>query len=88
MAGALALAADGIRTGGDPRNREYASPALESGSVAEERLALAYDPQTAGGLLVSLPEEKAAVLEASFAAAQLFLRRVGRVETGSGLRLA
>src|SRR5512133_741970 len=57
------LAAAGVRTGGDRRNREFAGPHVESSAddVAE---ALAYDPQTAGGLLVSVPAARAAVLEA------------------------
>jgi len=43
---------------------------------------------TAGGLLISLPAAKAAVLEASFAAAGLFLVRIGSVEQGSGVSLS
>jgi selenide,water dikinase len=51
--GALAAAEAGTRTGGDPRNRAYldghvqsdAPPALE---------AIAYDPQTSGGLLAAV----------------------------------
>jgi selenide,water dikinase len=88
MAGALELAAEGVRTGGDPRNREYVAPHFEHDGASEDRLALAYDPQTAGGLLVALPAEKGVVLEAAFAAAGLFLRRIGRVEPGAGVRLA
>ena len=47
--------------------------------------ALGYDPQTAGGLLVSLPEERGPALEAEFASRRLFLRRIGRVEEGAGV---
>jgi selenide, water dikinase len=87
LPGALETAAAGVRTGGDRRNREFASPHVEADGVSDELLALAYDPQTAGGLLVTLPAEKAAVLEAAFAAQDLFLRRIGRVEEGSGIAL-
>jgi selenide,water dikinase len=75
-----------VRTGGDRRNREYAGPHVEStaGDAAE---ALAYDPQTAGGLLVSLPAEKGAVLEAAFATAGLFLARIGRIVEGTGVSI-
>ena len=58
LPGALELAAAGVRTGGDRRNREFAGPHVTS-SVDETEEALAYDPQTAGGLLVTLPAERA-----------------------------
>jgi selenide,water dikinase len=83
--GALDLARSGVRTGGDPRNREFAGPHLELDGVPETLAALAFDPQTAGGLLVSLPAERSAVLEAEFGAQRLFLRRIGRVEEGAGV---
>jgi len=88
MTGALEAAAAGVRTGGDRRNRDFAGPHVESDGVAVELLALAYDPQTAGGLLVSLPAGRAVVLDAAFAAAGLFLRRIGSVQAGKGVRLA
>jgi selenide, water dikinase len=81
--GALEAARDGVRTGGDPRNREFAP--VETDGVAEELLALGYDAQTAGGLLVSLPVEKALSLQAEFDRAGLFMRRIGSVEEGSGV---
>ena len=49
--------------------------------------ALAYDPQTAGGLLITLPDDKRTVLEATVAGAGLALYAVGRVEAGSGVTL-
>jgi selenide,water dikinase len=53
-------------------------------SKAPEALeALAYDPQTAGGLLVAIPGERAAVLEATLAAEGHFVARIGRVEEGA-----
>jgi selenide,water dikinase len=81
--GALDVARHGVRTGGDSRNREFAS--VEAEGVAEELLALGYDAQTAGGLLVSLPADKALSLEAEFRARDLFLRRIGFVEDGAGV---
>jgi selenide, water dikinase len=81
LAGALEAARAGVRTGGDRRNREYA--AVE-GDAPEELLALGYDAQTAGGLLVALPSDKSFSLQAEFRSRGLFLERVGRVEAGSG----
>ncbi len=83
---ALELAVAGVRTGGDRRNREFAGGHVEcSADPALE--ALAYDPQTAGGLLVSLPAERAPVLEATFASSGIVAARIGRVEAGSGVAL-
>ena len=85
--GALEQAEAGIRTGGDRRNRDFAGPHVEAGDLSEAQLALAYDPQTAGGLLVSLPADKGAVLQAEFASRKLFMCRVGHVVEGSGVSL-
>jgi selenide, water dikinase len=87
LAGALEAAREGIRTGGDSRNRDFAGPHVSSDGVADDVLALAYDAQTAGGLLVTLPAEKAPSLEAEFERAGLFLARVGSVESGAGVVL-
>jgi selenide, water dikinase len=84
LPGSLELASAGVRTGGDRRNREFASPRVES-HASDVFEALAYDPQTAGGLLVSMPSERAPVLEATLAAAGVDLARIGRIEEGSGV---
>ena len=83
--GALEVARDGVRTGGDPRNRDFAAPHVESDGLSDELLALGYDAQTAGGLLISLPADKALSLAAEFRARDLFLQRVGSVEDGAGV---
>ena len=83
--GALDLARNGVRTSGDPRNREFAGPHVELDGVSDTLEALGFDPQTAGGLLISLPADRGAVLEAEFDSRKLFLRRVGRVEEGAGV---
>jgi selenide,water dikinase len=86
LPGALELAEAGVRTGGDRRNREYAARHV-TGELPPALDALAFDPQTAGPLLVALPADKGPVLEATFAARGLPLWRVGRVEAGSGVVL-
>ena len=60
-------------------------PHVDAAGVAEELVALGYDAQTAGGLLVSLPADKALSLAAEFRARDLFLRRIGSVEAGAGV---
>ncbi len=86
LEGALELAKVGVLTGGDRRNREFAGPHVTS-TATPELEALAYDPQTAGGLLISVPAERVAVLQATFASAGLETWRVGAVEEGSGVVL-
>ncbi len=88
LPGALAAAAQGVRTGGDARNRDFAGRALELDGTPEDVVALGFDPQTAGGLLVTLPEDKAPVLRAHFAAEGLFLTRIGRVVEGNGVAVS
>ncbi len=83
--GALEVARAGGKTGGDRRNREFAAAHVAAAGVSEEFLILGYDPQTAGGLLVSLPAEKGAALTAELDARGLFVRRIGRVEDGAGV---
>jgi selenide,water dikinase len=85
--GAREQAAAGVRTGGDRRNRDFAAPHVSADGVPDDVLALAYDPQTSGGLLVSLPADRAPVLQAEFASRKLFACRVGRVVEGSGVFL-
>jgi selenide,water dikinase len=86
--GALEVARAGERTGGDRRNREFAAAHVDAGDTSDELLALGYDPQTAGGLLVSLPADRSLSFESAFASRGLFLRRIGSVGEGSGVTLA
>jgi selenide, water dikinase len=71
---ALELARAGVATGGDSRNRDYVGDALEVDGVSAEQLTVAFDPQTAGGLLVSLPPDKT-----------LAATRIGSVAEGNGV---
>jgi selenide,water dikinase len=86
LGGALDVARAGVLTGGDPRNREFAP--IEADGAAEEQLAVGYDAQTAGGLLISLPADKGLSLRSEFRVRGLFLERVGSVVAGTGLALA
>jgi selenide,water dikinase len=85
--GALDLARKGVKTSGDPRNRDFAAAHVSLDGLTDSLVALGYDPQTAGGLLVSLPAERGPALEAQFEARKLFIRRVGTVVEGSGVEV-
>jgi selenide,water dikinase len=76
---AMALLADGYLTKAHRTNREYAGDACELGPVDPTTRELLFDPQTSGGLLLSVaPERAGSVLEAlrrKFPAS----REIGRV---------
>src|SRR5438105_14492184 len=61
--GALELARIGMLTGADKANRQYVGDDASLDESIDPNLAkLLYDPQTAGGLLLAIPEEKASDL--------------------------
>jgi len=72
LPGAVDYARQGAIPGGLNNNREFASSCVEGQSDLDD---LFYDPQTSGGLLISLPEQDAARLESKLPAAY----RIGRV---------
>ena len=89
LAGALALAAAGVETGGAANNRRFVAPALEvDAAVPPDLVTLAHDPQTSGGLLAAIPEASVGSVEAALDAAGVEHWRVGRVEEGAGVGLA
>jgi selenide,water dikinase len=76
LPGALEYARQGAIPGGLRNNLDFAACVVErAGEWPEEVINLLYDPQTSGGLLITLPEADAAALVVSLAGA----RRVGRV---------
>ncbi len=76
LPGAVEYARQGAIPGGLHNNIEFVSCAVAADThISAEILKLLYDPQTAGGLLVSLPEANAAALERAYPGAY----RIGRV---------
>ena len=76
LPGALAAALAGAVPGGLKNNREFASCSVDAaGEIDPALLDLLYDPQTSGGLLISLPEDDAARLVEVLPGAT----RIGRV---------
>jgi selenide,water dikinase len=76
LPGALEAVAAGAIPGGLKNNREFASCAVEvTGAVDAALMELLYDPQTSGGLLITLPEADAAALGSTLPGAL----RIGRV---------
>jgi selenide,water dikinase len=63
LEGAMELAAAGMLTSGDKTNREYIGADIEiSPSTDVNLVELLFDPQTAGGMLIAIAEDKAAAL--------------------------
>jgi selenide,water dikinase len=61
--GALELAAAGMLTSADKTNREYVGQDIEiDGAVDGDLVKLLFDPQTAGGMLISIPQDSSAAL--------------------------
>jgi selenide, water dikinase len=83
LPGALELAAAGIETGGAAHNRRYVADALEvAGGVNPALVTLAHDPQTSGGLLATVPADRAGVVEAALESAGVACWWIGKVEAG------
>ncbi len=59
---AVPLASDGVYPGGLESNREYLEGRVEPDGVNQNDLLPLYDPQTSGGLLVAVPEDRASAL--------------------------
>jgi selenide,water dikinase len=85
--GALELAAAGLLTSGDKSNRRYVGEDVRiSDGVGRELDSLLFDPQTAGGLLISVAEESAEELLARLRETYPDASLIGRVrERGAHL---
>ena len=63
LEGALELAGQGLITGGDKTNRQYVGDDIQIAQNLDANLVkLLFDPQTAGGMLIAIPGDKAEAL--------------------------
>jgi selenide,water dikinase len=80
LEGALELASAGMLTSGDKTNREYVGADVEiEQSVDGDLVKLLFDPQTAGGMLIAVTENKAETILASLRTNYRNARIIGRV---------
>jgi selenide, water dikinase len=78
--GALELAAAGMITSGDKTNREYVGDAVSfAESIDPNLVRLMFDPQTAGGMLISIAESEVEALMAALRDNYPNARIIGRV---------
>ena len=75
-------AREGLVPGGTKRNRSYYGTWVHTPSLEDWQLDLLYDPQTAGGLLLSVNPDRVRDVERSFADAGELLYRIGEVVDG------
>jgi selenide,water dikinase len=88
LEGALELATQGMLTSGDKTNREYVGEDVEiADSVDENLVKLLFDPQTAGGMLISVSKEKADSLLSELKKNYPRSSIIGQVQPSSGRAL-
>ncbi len=95
LPGAIRCLEEGILPGGAWRNRDHLLGRHHNGpprvawaaSVGETTMNLLYDPETSGGLLLAVPPDRFASLEAEMARRKQPFWIVGEVVPGSGLRV-
>jgi len=77
--GALELASQGMLTSGDKTNREYVGADVEIAEVVDQNITkLLFDPQTAGGMLIAIAEDKSEALLRTLNEHYPKARRIGR----------
>ena len=80
LEGALELASQGMLTSGDKTNREYVGADVGIAEAVDQNLVkLLFDPQTAGGMLMAIAEDKAEALLRALNNHYPHARIIGRV---------
>ncbi len=70
---------DGVVPGGLARNREFYAPRVDDGGLETPLLDALFDPQTSGGLLISIPAARASALVRRLEARRVSVTDVGEV---------
>ena len=84
---AAPLAADGCYPGGLVNNRDYIGGAVTADGVSQEDLLPLYDPQTSGGLLISVAQERRDDLVRALKEGDTLAAVVGEVVEEPGIRV-
>ena len=84
---AVPLANDGCYPGGLESNRDYLAGRVVADGVGTDDLLPLYDPQTSGGLLVAVPQEKAAEFVRSLGEHEVSGVVIGEVIEAHGVRV-
>jgi len=87
LPGALEYAARSIVTGGAARNRAYLEGRVRLAGTSAAMEHLLFDPQTSGGLLFAVADNRATKVESLFAASREPLWWVGEVVNGEGVEV-
>jgi len=82
--GARALAEAGAVSGGAVRNVNWVDAQLDRGTADELTVALLADPQTSGGLVFGVDEDKVEAALAELTRSGHRAARIGRAQAGSG----
>lgn len=81
------LAAGGCYPGGLKNNREYLGDYVLADGVSSEEMLLLFDPQTSGGLLICVPEDRKPALARSLESRSVLAAVVGEVTEEPGARV-
>ena len=84
---AVSLATEGCYPGGLNNNREYLGDRVRIDGVGVEDLLPLFDPQTSGGLLIAVPQERLEEFVRSLEKHGTAAAVVGEVVEGSGIRV-
>ena len=83
----ISLAAEGCYPGGLKNNREYIGDKVTADGVGTDDLLPLYDPQTSGGLLMAVPEERASAFVRALEGRDTLAAVVGEVVESQAIRV-